>query len=120
MHMLEAFESWCDQGIQQTRRRSDDTERHRFYLGSAPLVGKDLRPACLTLLLGCLQRWCLQRWRRLDLAEGEELSTTRALGWMMEKVSTSLGSPSQPFICEGWVSGLLSKLSRDRGGLNKP
>jgi hypothetical protein len=31
--------------------------RHRetqVYLGSAPLLGKDLRPACLTLLLGVI------------------------------------------------------------------
>jgi hypothetical protein len=84
-------------------------------------VGKDLRPTCLTLLLGCLQWWCLQRWRRLDLAEGEELSRIRAIRWMMEKVSRpSLGSPSQPFICAGWVSGLLSKIPTDKGGSNKP
>jgi hypothetical protein len=84
---LRGFKSWCDQGIRQTRRWSDDTKEHRFYPGSGPLAGKDLHPACLTLLLGCLQRWCLQRWRRLDLAEGVELSRIRALGWMMEKVS---------------------------------
>jgi hypothetical protein len=86
------------------------------YPGSAPLVGKDLRPACLTLLLGCLQRW-----RRLDLAEGVELSRIRALRWMMEKVSReALESPSQPFMCEGRVSGLFSKLPTDKGGMNKP
>jgi hypothetical protein len=57
----------------------------------------------------------------LDLAEGEELSRIQALGWMMEKVSREvLGSPSQPFISEGWVSGLLSKSTTDKGGLNKP
>jgi hypothetical protein len=55
-------------------------ENIRFYPGLAPLAGKNLRPAYLTLLLGCIQRW-----RRLDLAEGEELSRVRALGWMMEK-----------------------------------
>jgi hypothetical protein len=26
----------------------------------------------------------------------------------------------QPFICEGWVSGLFSKPITDRGGSNKP
>jgi hypothetical protein len=88
-----------------------------FYPGSAPLAGNDLRPACMTLLLVCLQWWCLQWWRRLDLAEGEELSRIRALGWMVEKVSRdSIGPPSQPFICQSWVSGLLSKLTTYRGG----
>jgi hypothetical protein len=36
-------------------------------------------------LMGRLQWWCSQRWRRLDLAEGEELSRIRALRWMMAK-----------------------------------
>jgi hypothetical protein len=54
----------------------------------------------------------LQRCHRLDLAEGGELSRFRALGRMVAKsVLASLGSPSQPFICEGWVLGLLSKSS---------
>jgi hypothetical protein len=109
---LRAFKLWCDQGIRRTRRRSDDTGKHRFYPGSAPLLGNGLRPACLTLLLGCLQRG-----RRLDLAEGVELSRIRALRWMVEKcLERGLGSPSQPFICEGWVSGLLSKLTTYKGG----
>jgi hypothetical protein len=51
---LRAFDSWSVCGIQRTCRRSDNTRKHRFYLGSAPLMGKDLCPACLTLLLGCL------------------------------------------------------------------
>jgi hypothetical protein len=76
---------------------------------------------CLTLLLMRLQRWCLQRWRRLDLAEGVELLRIRALGSMMEKVSRqTLGPPSQPFICEGWVSGLLPKLTTYKGGRWNP
>jgi hypothetical protein len=121
MPMLEGFRTVVRSRDPANSRRSDDTEKHRFYPGLAPLAGKDLRPACLILLLGRLQRWCLQRWRRLDLVEGVELSRVRALGWMMEKVSREvLGSPSQPFICEGWVSGLLSKLTTDKGGLNKP
>jgi hypothetical protein len=49
---LRAFESWSACGIRRTRRRSDDIGRHRFYPGSAPLLGNDLRPACLTLLMG--------------------------------------------------------------------
>jgi hypothetical protein len=32
----------------------------------------------------------------------------------------ALGSPSQPFITEGWVLGMLSKLTTDKGGWNKP
>jgi hypothetical protein len=56
-----------------------------FYPGLAPLLGNDLRSACLTLLLGRFQWLCLQRGRRLDLAEGEELSRIRALGWKVEK-----------------------------------
>jgi hypothetical protein len=62
----------------------------------------------------------LQWWRRLDLADGEELSRVRALGWKVEKASNATGSPSQPFIGEGWVSGLFSKLITNRVGLNKP
>jgi hypothetical protein len=82
---LRAFESWSACGIRRTRRRSDDAGRHGFYPGSPPLLGNDLRPACLTLLMGWLQWWCLQWWRRLDLAECEELSRIRALRWMMTK-----------------------------------
>jgi hypothetical protein len=85
MPMLEGFRIMVRSGIRWTRRRSDDTRKHMFYPGSAPLLGNDLRPACLTLLLGCLQWWCLQRGRRLDLAEGEELLRIRALGWKVEK-----------------------------------
>jgi hypothetical protein len=33
---LRAFDSWCDQGIRQTRWRSDDTGKHGFYPGSPP------------------------------------------------------------------------------------
>jgi hypothetical protein len=29
--------------------------KHGFYPGSAPVMGNDLRPACLTLLMGWLQ-----------------------------------------------------------------
>jgi hypothetical protein len=63
----------------------------------------------------------LQRWHRLDLDEGGELLRIRALGCMMAKrCLAATGPPSQPFICEGWVSGLSSKQSTDRIGLNKP
>jgi hypothetical protein len=55
---LRAFKSWSACGIRRTRRRSDNTGRHRFYPGSAPLLGNDLCPACLTLLMGWLQWWC--------------------------------------------------------------
>jgi hypothetical protein len=53
---LRAFEKWRACGIRRTRRRSDDIGKHRFYPGSAPAMGNDLRPACLTLL-----KWWLQR-----------------------------------------------------------
>jgi hypothetical protein len=58
----------------------------------------------------------LQWWRRLDLAEAEN-SKYRAL-WreVAEKVSRVSGPPSQPFICEGWVSGLSLKKNTDRIG----
>jgi hypothetical protein len=82
---LRAFDSWSACGIRRTRRLSDDTGKHRFYPGSAPLLGNDLRLACLTLLLARLQWWCLQQGRRLDLAEGEKLSRIRALGWKVKK-----------------------------------
>jgi hypothetical protein len=55
---LRAFETWSACGIRRTRRRSDGAEKHRFYPGSAPVQGKDLRPACLTLLMGWLQWKC--------------------------------------------------------------
>jgi hypothetical protein len=63
----------------------------------------------------------LQWWRRLDLAEGGELSMLRAF-WreVVKKCLDELRSPSQSFICEGWVPGLFSKLIIDRIGLNKP
>jgi hypothetical protein len=57
----------------------------------------------------------------LDLAGVEELSKIRALRWKDGKVSREvLGSPSQPFVSEGWVSRLLFKLTTNKGGLNKP
>jgi hypothetical protein len=56
----------------------------------------------------------------LDLADGEDLSRVRALGWKVEKASSTTGSPSQHLIGEGWVSGLFSKLITDRVYLNKP
>jgi hypothetical protein len=118
MSILEGFRFmvWSGDPANSTRHREKQV-LPRF----GPLLGNDLRPACLTLLLGCLQWWCLQRERRLDLAEGEELSRIRALGWKVEKcLERGLGSPSQPFICEGWVSGLLSKLTTYRGGRWKP
>jgi hypothetical protein len=64
----------------------------------------------------------LQWWRRLDLAESGELLMFRALRReVVEKVSKEvLPSPSQPFICEGRVPGVFSKLITDRIGLNKP
>jgi hypothetical protein len=47
------------------------------------------------------------------------VSSAPALGG--EKVSReALRSPSQPFICEGWVPGLFSKSITDRIGLNNP
>jgi hypothetical protein len=33
---------------------------------------------------------------------------------VVEKCLAALGLPSQPFICEGWVSGLSTKQSTDR------
>jgi hypothetical protein len=41
-------------------------------------------------------------------------------GWRQKVSREVLGSPSQPFICEGWVPGLFSKPITDRVGLNKP
>jgi hypothetical protein len=35
----------------------------------------------------------------------------RSGGWWQKVSRGVLGSPSQPFICEGWVSGLFSKLT---------
>jgi hypothetical protein len=43
---LRAFDSWRECGIRQTRRRSDNRQRHtKFYPGSRPLDGGSLRPA---------------------------------------------------------------------------
>jgi hypothetical protein len=59
----------------------------------------------------------LQRWRRLDLAKKwRALEVTSAQVYGGEKRLGFLGSPSQPFICEGWVSGLLSKLTTYKDG----
>jgi hypothetical protein len=44
----------------------------------------------------------------------------RSGGWRRKVAREVLGSPSQPFICEGWVLGLFSKPITDRGGSNKP
>jgi hypothetical protein len=35
----------------------------------------------------------------------------RSGGWWRKVAREGLGSPSQPFICEGWISGLFSKLA---------
>jgi hypothetical protein len=40
--------------------------------------------------------------------------------WWRKVSREVLESPSQPFICEGWVLGLFSKPITDRVGLNKP
>jgi hypothetical protein len=44
----------------------------------------------------------------------------RSGGWWRKVSREILGSPSQPFICKGWVPGLFSKPITDRVGLNKP
>jgi hypothetical protein len=59
----------------------------------------------------------LQRWHRLDLAEkwrALENSSTQVYGG--ERHLVSLGSPSQPFIDEGRVSGLFSKTTTYKEG----
>jgi hypothetical protein len=62
----------------------------------------------------------LQWWRRLDLPEGGELSMSQALRReVVEKCLATSGPPSQPFICEGWVSGLSTKQSTDRIGIEQ-
>jgi hypothetical protein len=40
-------------------------------------------------------------------------------GWLRKVSREVLGSPSQPFICEGLVPGLFSKPITDKVGLNK-
>jgi hypothetical protein len=60
----------------------------------------------------------LQQWRRLDLAERRralENSSTQVYGGE-RRLERDLGSPSQPFICEAWVLGLLSKLTTYKDG----
>jgi hypothetical protein len=54
---------------------SDQTkaEGHRILPRFGPLVGNDLRPACLTLFDGVVTVEVLQWWRRLDLAKDREL-----------------------------------------------
>jgi hypothetical protein len=44
----------------------------------------------------------------------------RSDGWWQKVSREVLGSPSQPFICEGWVPRLFSKSITDKVGLNKP
>jgi hypothetical protein len=82
----ETLGKWCKNkhGASKIIDTFETYQKHKVLPRFGPLLGNDLRPACVTLLLGCLQRWCLQRGRRLDLAEGEELSRIRALGWMVE------------------------------------
>jgi hypothetical protein len=76
---LRAFETWRACGIQRTRRWSDDTWKHGFYLGSAPAMGNDLRPACMTLLMWWLPRLITMeaymrsslRWRALKIMSAQ-------------------------------------------------
>jgi hypothetical protein len=55
MPMLKVFQDmkslWDPVNSTAIRRR----KKHGFYPGSAPRMGNDLRPACLTLLMGWLQ-----------------------------------------------------------------
>jgi hypothetical protein len=64
---------------------------------------------------------CVQ-WRcRLDLSKVMNSRGFERSGGGGEKVSRELlGSPSQPFIYEGWVSGLFSQLITDRFGRFNP
>jgi hypothetical protein len=39
---------------------------------------------------------------------------------VVKKCLAASGPPSQPFICEGWVSGLFLKQSTDRTGFEQP
>jgi hypothetical protein len=64
---------------------------------------------------------CVQWRRRLDLAKMMSSRGFERSGGGGEKVSREvLGSPSQPYICEGWVSWLFSKLITDRRGRSNP
>jgi hypothetical protein len=58
MPMFEGFRDmkslWDPANSTVIRRR----RKHGFYPGSAPAMGNDLRPTCLTLLMGWLQWMC--------------------------------------------------------------
>jgi hypothetical protein len=78
MSMLKDFQFMRGEGSSELNGGQSKTRAHKSLPRFAPLEGKYLRPDFVLM-------WCyyevFQQRHRLDLAEGEELSKLRALGW---------------------------------------